>query len=229
MSEPFEAWTIVWMSAIGIFLGLRECLPFLFLFLLFRFFGTLQFQGVPLGTLLRSRECVGFSGGCASVRNAPILAIQVHSHSYCFWACFGAVGPFYLSPILFCSLQYINETLCTVDTYLFASGTLRDNRKSYPYLISITRTTKLADSISTVLITYHLIHPMSGRTMCYGKPSPRTHSDHPSMHSLSHSASNGLLHLNRFCLQIFPFIGSCCSCSPTNLFIVECSRHRGTL
>jgi hypothetical protein len=35
LSEPFEAWTIVWMSEIRRFLGLRECSPLLFSIVLF--------------------------------------------------------------------------------------------------------------------------------------------------------------------------------------------------
>src|SRR5437016_1386743 len=66
-------WTIIWMLEIWKLIGLRECFPFYFYCLIFRFLETLKIQGVLLGTLLCSRECVGFSGGCASMRNAPIL------------------------------------------------------------------------------------------------------------------------------------------------------------
>ena len=105
----------------GKFIGLRECLPpFIFTSV---FLETFWFQGVLLGTLLRSRECVGFSGGCASVRNAPILVIKVHFPFLLFCACFGLVSPFYLYSDLFRSLQYIYENLyCSYSSVCLSSS-----------------------------------------------------------------------------------------------------------
>src|SRR5437016_2040323 len=105
-----EACTIVWMLEIWKLIGLREC-PSLF-YLNFAFFGDFLVSGSAMGTLLRSRECVGFSGCCASVRNAPILVIQVHSPLLLI-LCVprDCTPPFYLYSDLFRSLQYIYEDL----------------------------------------------------------------------------------------------------------------------
>jgi len=125
----------------GTFLGLREWIPsVIYLLFIFAFWRLFQIHGVLLGTLFCSRECVGISGGCASVHNVPILGFQVHSLNLLFCAFLP------LSPILLCSLQYINETLCTVATHPFASRAHRDKRKK---LIFDHETITLADSIST--------------------------------------------------------------------------------
>ena len=95
-------------------LDVRDCetywfqgVPFPFYFHLFYFtlLETFSFQGVSLGTLLRSRECVGISGGCASVRNAPdlrntgtLLIFIVFARSS------GLQAPLNIYLLLFCSL-----------------------------------------------------------------------------------------------------------------------------
>ncbi|KIJ89389.1 hypothetical protein K443DRAFT_626409 [Laccaria amethystina LaAM-08-1] len=51
LSEPFEAWTIVWMLEIRRFLGLRECSPLLFSIVLFQIFGDYSVSGSVLVAL----------------------------------------------------------------------------------------------------------------------------------------------------------------------------------
>ena len=83
---------------VGMFLLLLEhflvwgsAFPFFDSYILFsHFWGLFQFQGVLSGTLLRSRECVGISGGCASVHNAPLSPESRYiPDSYCFLSFFG--------------------------------------------------------------------------------------------------------------------------------------------
>jgi hypothetical protein len=51
LSEPFEAWTIVWMLEIRRFLSLRECSPLLFSIVLFQIFGDSSVSGSALVAL----------------------------------------------------------------------------------------------------------------------------------------------------------------------------------
>ena len=69
-----------------------------------------------------------------------------------FYAFFGAVSPFYLSPNSFCSLQYIKETPCTIATHPFASRAHQESRQTLnPIFILLDHETKtLANSISTL-------------------------------------------------------------------------------
>jgi hypothetical protein len=83
--------------------------PFLILFSILHIFGDLLwFQGVLLGTLLRSRECVGISGGCASMRNAPLSPRSRYMTQAALFLLFSfilrAVGLICLSLLSFCSL-----------------------------------------------------------------------------------------------------------------------------
>ena len=85
------------------------------------------------------------------MRNAPILVIQAHSPFLLFLCVLRGRKPLFIFIPIYSVVYSIYTRTCTVATHPFASGTLRDNRKSYPYLISITKTTKLADLISTQL------------------------------------------------------------------------------
>ena len=87
-------WNIPWFEGV----------PFHFDFysFIFAFWGLFQFQGVLSGTLLRSGECVGISGGCASVRNALLSPESRYiPYSYCFSGC----RP-YFTFLSFCSVAY---------------------------------------------------------------------------------------------------------------------------
>src|SRR6267143_1496729 len=107
--------------------------------------------GVDLNMVIECRQpgcetrwvgstCWNFRRLCEHAQCARSPDSRHISYLYCFCASFGAFG---LYPLSFCSLQYIYEDLyCN-----YLSVCLRDNRKSYLYLISITKMTKLADVV----------------------------------------------------------------------------------
>ncbi len=71
-----------------------------------------------------TRELLEFQEAMRACAIRRCSVIQVYSLFLLFLCVLQALSPFYLSLILFRSLQYINETLCTVDTYPFASRAL---------------------------------------------------------------------------------------------------------
>ena len=68
------------------------------------------------------------------MHNAPNLGFKVHSLPLLLF------GAYYLSHLLFCSLQD-NYKTCTVVSHPFASVTFRDNQNLILYLVLIARTT----------------------------------------------------------------------------------------
>ncbi|KIJ93828.1 hypothetical protein K443DRAFT_643422, partial [Laccaria amethystina LaAM-08-1] len=118
LSEPFEAWTIVWMSEIRRFLGLRECSPLLFSIVLFQIFGDSSVSGsalVALGHIaLLEGVCWNIGKLCEHAQCARSSDSRYILHLDCF--------PGYFSIIPFYFVVYsIYTRPCNVVTYPFAS------------------------------------------------------------------------------------------------------------